>query len=154
MDVKGANSTFANTNTSGAEKLSAAEHASDRGPQGVSGTYSKPHGHSHAAGTGLPDKPTGEPKNQSNSKAGEAPSYVNTNVGKFGSGGVHGKNLTELGPDEKFFKEEQGAKQEMLDPGRRAADDIQKENARTDTNAAMGEGGGDDKNPYSALKVE
>lgn len=92
LGVKGANSTFANTNTSGAVQLDAAKDAESRQAQyskdEASGAREKKQGYE-----------SGRPQEQSTqsgqgSHAGTAPSYVNSQG--VDRSGPHGKNLKEV----------------------------------------------------------
>ncbi|KAF7947108.1 uncharacterized protein EAE97_004357 [Botrytis byssoidea] len=147
LGVAGANSTFANTNTSGATRLDPASDAEARMATedwaeekklGVTGSYQKDVGNPNVK--------------ESTSNAGVAPSYVSN---QYQSGGKpKGKNLTEGGFESNdaknaSFTSEIGSKN---DPSRLAEQKMQRENAQSandagfprDNNATGG-------TPYDAL---
>lgn len=146
LGVAGANSTFANTNVSGATRLDPASDAEARMATedwaeekklGVTGSY---------------QKDAGNPNVQSTSSAGVAPSYVSN---QYQSGGnPKGKNLTEGGFESNdaknaSFTSEIGSKN---DPSRLAEQKMQRENAQSANDAGFPR----DKNttggtPYDAL---
>ncbi|RDW62837.1 hypothetical protein BP5796_11139 [Coleophoma crateriformis] len=159
LGVQGSNSTFANTNTSGATKLEPARDAESREDGYNDATYPGALG-GQSKGLAVNNTTSGSDPNLggegTSRKAGEpdeAPSYVNSQY--VDTSGPKGKNLTEGGftaNDSKnaSFNGDIGGKN---DPGRVAEQNFQKMNAATDNTAgipATTSGAGD--NDFSALK--
>ncbi|TGO19079.1 hypothetical protein BTUL_0006g01160 [Botrytis tulipae] len=147
LGVAGANSTFANTNTSGATRL---DPASDAEARMATEDWAE---EKKLGATGSYQKDVGNPNvKESTSNAGVAPSYVSN---QYQSGGKpKGKNLTEGGFESNdaknaSFTSEIGSKN---DPSRLAEQKMQRENAQSandagfprDNNATGG-------TPYDAL---
>jgi hypothetical protein len=91
LGVKGANSTFANTNTSGAVKLDAAKDAESRqekySADEASGAREKKQGYESG-------RPQESSSGREETHAGVAPSYVNSQG--VDHSGPHGKNIKEV----------------------------------------------------------
>ncbi|KAL3427137.1 hypothetical protein PVAG01_00646 [Phlyctema vagabunda] len=147
LGVSGSNSTFANTNTSGAHKLSAATDAESRSDGNDSATYPSGLG-GQSKGTTVTDTTRGSDPNLGGEGRGnlggshvdEAPSYVNSQY--IDAGKPKGKNLTEGGfsdDDGKnaSFNGDIGGKN---DPGRLAEQGFDRSNAAVDNVAAVGTG--------------
>ncbi|RDW82180.1 hypothetical protein BP6252_03292 [Coleophoma cylindrospora] len=159
LGVQGSNSTFANTNTSGATKLDPARDAESREDGYNEATYPSALG-GQSKGLAVTNTTSSSDPNLGGEgtarKAGEpdeAPSYVTSQY--VDTSGPKGKNLTEGGftaNDRKnaSFNGDIGGKN---DPGRLAEKNFQKMNAATDNTAGIpattsGAGGND----YSVLK--
>jgi len=140
--VKGANSTFANTNTSGATRLDPASDAEARmaqeewGQEKQLGSYPDSVG-GQAKGLAVSNTQGSYETGGASSSAEPAPSYVNSQY--VDSGKPKGKNLTEGGfeSDDKknaSFTSDIG---DENDPGRLAEAKMQRENADAAGDAAM-----------------
>jgi len=141
LSVAGSNSTFANTNTSGATRLDPASDAEARMAQHDweeerklgAGSASYPTGAGGQAKDLAVENTQGSSQTGgASSKAGTAPSYVNAQFVKY-PGGPKGRDLTEGGfesNDKKnaSFNSEIGTEK---DPGRLAEQKMQRENAAT-----------------------
>jgi hypothetical protein len=152
MGVKGSNSTFANTDTSGAETLEAAPNSQTR-----KANHEDPDA-SYPSALGGQDKSVAVTKetsaSESASHAGVAPSYVNP-VLHPQQGGPKGKNLTEGGFDVDDKKNASFISDigDENDPGRLAEEKFAKINADQDASGGTRQsGGGDDSGQYDALE--
>jgi len=159
--VQGANSTFANANTSGATRLDPASDAEARLAQedweeerklGAGANSYPAAAGGQSKGLAVENTEGSYETGGASSAAGTAPSYVNSQFED--QAGPHGKNLTEGGfesNDSKnaSFNQEIGTKN---DPGRLAEEKMQRSNADAAGDAAMprqqGVTGG---NEYDAL---
>ncbi|KAG9236235.1 hypothetical protein BJ875DRAFT_457144 [Amylocarpus encephaloides] len=158
--VAGANSTFANTNTSGATKLDPAMDAETRMAQedwaeekklgATANSYPKAAGGQSKA-LAVENTAGSSVTGGATSSAGTAPSYVQG--GYTDTAGPKGRNLTEGGfesNDKKnaSFNSEIGSKN---DPGRLAEQRIYRENANTGMDAIPKQKGDGGDNPYDTL---
>ena len=130
MGVKGANSTFANTNTSGAVTLEPASDSSTR----KAAHESPDESYTPAGG----EQSTTTDQSGSISSAGIAPTYVNSQ-GTY-PGGPKGKNLKEGGFDSDDNKNASFTSDigDENDPGRVAENKFSQENADADASAGIG----------------
>jgi len=159
--VKGENSTFANTNTSGATRLHPASDAEARMAEddwaeekklGTSATSYPGAANGQSKGLAVEDTRGSYQTGGSTSNAGTAPSYVNSQF--VNVSGPKGKNLTEGGFESNdrnnaSFNSEIGSRN---DPGRVAEAKFQRENADSAFDAGVprqGRNAGD--TPYDAL---
>ena len=140
MDVQGSNSTFANTNTSGAVTLEPAPNATARAAdESLDASYS----------VGGQVKATRGPTLH----AGAAPTYVNNQNAKY-PGGAKGKNVIEGGFDSDdsknaSFMSDIGSEN---DPGRLAEQKFARVNAAVDASAGIvPKPGGSDGGLYDSL---
>jgi len=136
--VSGSNSTFANTNTSGATRLDPASDAEARQAQE---NWASERSYPDAVGGQAKDLAVENTQGSSktggaSSNAGTAPSYVSSQY--VDEGGPKGKNLTEggFGSDAKnaSFNQDIGGKN---DPGRLAEEKFQRVNADTAGTAGL-----------------
>lgn len=154
LGVSGSNSTFANTDTSGASTLGPAPDAEARGDAGTE-SYPRSVG-GQAKDLAVEDTSRlGESRGSGGSIAGVAPNYV---ASQYVDGGLpKGKNLTEGGfedGDDKnaSFTSEIGSKN---DPGRLAEQKFQRQNADAAEDAGMPrQQGVTGDNSYDALSGE
>jgi hypothetical protein len=156
LDVSGSNSTFANTNTSGAHRLDPAADAKSRMTQ--EDAAEEKHG---ASGSSYPDSLGGQSKatavtnttgssetGGATSNAGIAPTYVNSQRIKY-NGGPHGKNITEGFEGGKPVSGDIGSKN---DPGRLAEQRFATVNATADLGTVPKQQGVSGENEYDALE--
>lgn len=168
LGVKGANSTFANTNTSGAVKLDAAKDAEARQEKYSSEERSGAREQKQGFESGRPKEQESERRGES---AGVAPSYVNSQA--VDHGGPKGKNLKEddnctytrtvvvreieltldttVTGKNASFNNEIGTKN---DPGRLAEEKFAQDNADAAGTLAgfPKQAGSADENPFGTLK--
>jgi hypothetical protein len=153
MGVKGANSTFANTNTSGAVTLEPAVDSEARKEATESSNDSYPSaagGQSKA--TAVTDTTMSSDTGCSTSHAEVAPTYVNSQ-GKD-TAGPKGKNLTEGGFDSDDSKNASFTSDigDKNDPGRVAENKFAKQNADADASGGTGpKQGGSGEGLFDAL---
>lgn len=160
LGVKGANSTFANENTSGAVTLDATSNKESRDDFGgdyetskIEGDYGVGGNRDITSGSGSSNTDA-----ETGSGAGVAPSYVNSQF--VDSSGPHGKNLKEGGFDSDdsknaSFNAEIGSAE---DPSLRAEEKFSKENSgQAGASGMPGQGGAQDEEStgaYEALDAE
>jgi hypothetical protein len=147
LGVSGANSTFANTNTSGATTLSPAINSEARDID--SGTYPD------ALGGQSKDTTVEDTTRGSSGNAGVAPTYVNSQF--VDESGPKGKNLTEGGFTDSDGKNASfnGQIGRKNDPGRLAEEKFVRDNANASESAGMPLQGGDTGyNSFDALGGE
>lgn len=159
LGVSGDSSTFANTNTSGAQKLGPARDAESRKDESSEASYPDALGgqdRSTGAGQTAAYTSGGLGGTGGSAHADTAPSYVTADRDATNAGGPHGKNLKEGGfsSDGKnaSFNSDIGGKN---DPGRLAEQNFQKVNANTAGTAGLPkQTGTTGEQPFGALDNE